>query len=64
MIATRPYTKELAIRYIKKNGTINTLCLQSLNISFDSFLKFAQLKETTQQVILRKLLSLHGEVIK
>lgn len=56
------YTKELAIKYIREKGTINTLCLQALNISFDSFLQFAQLKESTKQVIIKKLLSLYPEI--
>lgn len=53
---TKDYTKEQAIQYMKDNRTINTLCLKSLGIAFDTFLQFSQASENTQQRIITAMI--------
>ncbi|KKM25248.1 hypothetical protein LCGC14_1596890 [marine sediment metagenome] len=54
--ATR-LTREQAIKELSKTSVLTTAMLKSLNISFDSFLQFAQLPDQKAKEVISKLIA-------
>lgn len=52
----KDYTREEALEYLRREGTISTLCLNGLGVSFEQFLRFAQLPTEAQSRIVARLL--------